>query len=259
MIQVIFILLNNKMCYTFNVLGDIMENYYELLINKIKTALNGNDYQTVRNIIKEELSMPYVPLAIEQKLNDILSQLPPIEDNVTKIEQDSERLRVLLVGNVQKQIQAMEYLAQLNIRNYIDIVKEYLLNDNLPIIKSYLIAICIQQQLNEEITVEKEGYQYQIIPSSLLMPETSDGYILCNERLIALLSDNDPSLLNMSLDVLHQLAYLKLPETYDEDETEILTYSILRYVLKVMNDLNRWEDIKLENRINEEILMDIAI
>ncbi len=259
MIQVIFLLLDIKMCYTFNVLGDIMENYYELLINKIKMALNENDYQTVRSIIKEELSMPYVPLAIEQKLNDILSQLPPIEDNITKIEQDSERLKMLLESNVQKQIQAMEYLAQLNIRNYIDIVKEYLLNDNLPIIKCYLIAICIQQQLNEEITVEKDGYQYQIIPSSLLMPETSDGYILCNERLTALLSDNDPSLLNMSLDVLHQLAYLKLPETYDEDETEILTNSILRYVLKAMNDPDRWEDIKLENKINEEILMDIAI
>ncbi len=236
-----------------------MGNYYDILVENINQALKANDYGLVKQLIDDELNMPYVPLEVEKKLKALKERLPHKDEALKTINVDYEMIALLLKGSVQQQVQAIEYLDDLNIRVYLPLIKDYLINDNLAIIKCYLIAICIRQQINEELAIEKDGLSYQVIPSALQLPEQSDGYSLCQKRLEDMMINDDPSLLNMTLDVLHQLAYLKLPDEYDIDEIEVLTYSILRYVLKAMNNEDRWLKLKEENAIAEEMMMDINL
>ena len=236
-----------------------MGNYYDILVENINQALRANDYVLVKQLIDDELNMPYVPLEVEKRLKALKESLPLKDEPLKTINVDYDMIALLLKGSVQQQVQAIEYLDDLNIRVYLPLIKDYLIKDNLAIIKCYLIAICIRQQINDELAIEKDGLNYQIIPSALQLPEQSDGYVLCQKKLEDMMINDDPSLLNMTLDVLHQLAYLKLPDEYDIDEIEILTYSILRYVLKAMNDEDRWLKLKEECQINENMMIDINL
>ncbi|MDD3924439.1 MAG: DUF3196 family protein [Erysipelotrichaceae bacterium] len=237
-----------------------MDNYYQDLLTKINNALINENYTECRQMIDEELRMPYVPLAIEDKLKMIRSQLP-IDENITKKSiSDFDQIGKLLKGSVAQQVQAIEYLNDLNIRQYLSLVKDYLADtSNNEIIKSYLLMILIKQQLTEEIVINKNGFVYTIIPASLEIPEQSEGYRDASLRLNDLLASEDPSLLNLALDVLYQMIYLKLPESYEVDEVEDLVFSIIRYVLVAMNDRQRWNNMMEDHHIDDKRLMDINL
>ncbi|MDD2592311.1 MAG: DUF3196 family protein [Erysipelotrichaceae bacterium] len=237
-----------------------MDNYYQDLLTKINNALINENYTECRQMIDEELRMPYVPLAIEDKLKMIRSQLP-IDENITKKSiSDFDQIGKLLKGSVAQQVQAIEYLNDLNIRQYLSLVKDYLADtSNNEIIKSYLLMILIKQQLTEEIVINKNGFVYTIIPASLEIPEQSEGYRDASLRLNDLLASEDPSLLNLALDVLYQMIYLKLPESYEVDEVENLVFSIIRYVLVAMNDRQRWNNMMEDHHIDDKRLMDINL
>ena len=65
--------------FVFNRKGDTMDTYYEDILNKVEQLIAENDIQNAFCILEEELSMPYIPKAYEDRLislyNDCRSQI----------------------------------------------------------------------------------------------------------------------------------------------------------------------------------------
>lgn len=236
-----------------------MDNYYDQLLISIKQAIIMQDFLSAQDLIANELKMPYVPLYIEKQLNELKDQLPKSDDHKQRLVGDHETIAMLLNGNNEQQAQAIEYLSELNIRSYLSLIRHYLINSDNEMLKSILVAICIKQQVNEELTIFKEGCQIDFVPATIENPMDTEGYIVTQHLLTVWLINDDPTLLTLTLDILMQLVYLKLPESYVEEETENLAYSILRYVLVAMNDDQRWLNFKEEMIIKEEYLIDINL
>jgi len=236
-----------------------MDNYYDQLLISIKQAIIMQDFQSAQDLIVNELKMPYVPLYIEKQLNELKDQLPKSDDHQQRLIGDHETIAMLLNGNNEQQAQAIEYLSELNIRSYLQLIRNYLLNSNNEMLKSIVIGICIKQQVNEQLTIIKDGCQIDFIPVTIENPMESEGYVTTQHLLTAWLINDDPTLLTLTLDILMQLVYLKLPESYVDEEAENLAYSILRYVLIAMNDDQRWLNFKEEMIIKEEYLIDINL
>jgi len=236
-----------------------MDNYYDQLLVSIKQAIMMQDFLSAQDLIANELKMPYVPLYVEKQLNELKDQLPKSDDHKRHLVGDYETISRLMNGNNEQQAQAIEYLSELNIRSYLPLISHYLISSDNEMLKSILVGICIKQQVTEELTIIKDGCKIDFVPVTIENPIESEGYIKTQQLLTVWLINDDPTLLTMTLDVLMQLVYLKLPESYIEEETESLAYSILRYVLIAMNDDQRWLNFKEEMIIKEEYLIDINL
>ncbi|MEA5026525.1 hypothetical protein SDC9_99363 [bioreactor metagenome] len=235
-----------------------MANYYEQLISRIYEAIQAQNFQMAANLIDEELRMPYIPQAVEKQLNDIKDNLPKPE-KILKVISDPDDLAALLNGTSEQQVLAVDYLGSLNLRSYMDLVQSYLLTEHPMIIKCFLISTLIKQQIANELEIIKDGIAYRFIPAMLEEPTATEGYQKAEAILTAWLGNDDPTLLNMCLDVLYQTAFLKLPEAYEYDEGDTLANSVIWYVLRAMQDESRWQQFAAQHEIRENYLMDINL
>lgn len=203
-------------------------SYYDDLLNTIDALIANKNILEAKSLVLNELKMPYIPSDIETKLNAYLKDFPKedmshhisIEEIVSYLKEDEE-----------KQLIAVNELSRLNLRDYLDIVSEYLNSDGFINAKVLLIDSLISQDISNELNMVNEGVEYKFIPKYIVPVELSKGYV----KAIKLVSDEymkEPSKLKLAKDLIYKECILALPLSFEEDEAQNLANKAIEYINK---------------------------
>ena len=214
--------------------------YYDELLTTIESLINNQKFIDAQKMIDDELKMPYVPMEIEQKLNDFrkLCQTEIPSNHYYDLNLLEEHLN----GSKDQALMAIYQLSKLNIRNYLDIIISFMNKSEDDALKGVLIDIMIEQNINESITISKDGLMYEFIPSALDRPFEN----LCFKETLNILNEllmSYPSLLKMAQQLLVEKFFIALPLSFEIEESRELGLSIIHQVCILMDDLNIYREI----------------
>lgn len=209
-------------------------NYYEELIIKINDYIDNNELDIALRLINEELNMPYIPKDINNKLNELLVSIKDKDvDNYKSKVYDDQKLDDLLGGDNLNQLLGVNILIEKNLRDYKDIIDNYLLNGNNKQAKSLLIDALIRQEINDVYTIIKDDMQMEFNPRYCECIEETDSFILAYNKLKELYETDNPTYLKFGFDLLVKEYFEALPMTICEDEVEELIIKIQEEIIRL--------------------------
>lgn len=199
-------------------------NYYDELLVNIDKLISSNELDEAKRLVENELSLPYIPRDIEEKLLEYSKQFKhSIKVNKT-IEIDE--IIEYLSGNDEHQLIAVDALSKKNLRDYIDICEEYLKNNRNMNAKALLIDSLIRQEINYEFSYVNDCSLIKFNPINLQTIEETNGFIEASKTI----SDyyfKDPSKIQLGLQLLFKEAMLSLP---NEINGKIVSKKIIDYI-----------------------------
>jgi len=204
-------------------------NYYDELIAEIEKLIEEGEDREAEHLIRNELSMPYVPRDIEEKLKVLLHDL--VQKNSLPASLSTEQIEEYLFQDELHQLMAVSQLADRNLRNCIELCSRYLKSDGNPNAKAYLLLSLILQEVDADLVLKRNEELIPFNPSKLIPPEDSEGYQTCHE----ILSERflkEPSKLKLAEELLYKETLLDLPHLIDAEEGRYLASKITEYLEK---------------------------
>ncbi len=206
-------------------------NYYEEILNEIEENIDNGQFLEAERLIRNELSVSYIPRDVERKLNEYLSRIR--RDSFEKRSLSDEQIEDYLQKDEIHQLMAVDELNKKNLRNYIDTVQSYLSGDGYLNGKVLLIDSLIRQEINCDFIYNGETFN----PSKIIVPEKSEGFLsaleLIRERFM-----KDPSMMAMAEQLLYKEALMALPETLNKEEGIAIADKIIVYILNAFESAN---------------------
>lgn len=199
-------------------------NYYDELIANIESLLNQSKYIEAKSIIENELNLPYIPREIEEKLNKYLSIIKEATYALKSL--TDEDILDYLKSNETKQLIAVDELSRKNLRDYIDVVDDYLKGNGFVNAKALLIDSLIRQEINFNFKYVNDCLFIDFNPYKLKKIEETDGFILAMNQIQDFYMKN-PSKSKMGMELLYKEALLSLP---NEINGELITEKIINYI-----------------------------
>lgn len=213
-------------------------NYYDEILKEIEDSLNQGDLEQAQYLLKRELSMPYIPPEVEEKLHGLARTLQG-----KKRDQESDRdhsrpslehLLKGLQGTPENQLAAAGELADANLREAVVPLQQYLSSSPAPMAAALVIDALAQQEIQEEFVYRKGDVEYTFYGDSVTPVASSaglrKGLSLLQKELL-----NQPSLYQMAKSLMIQKAYLYLPLSYEEEESEELVQQCIQEVETLMH------------------------
>lgn len=208
-----------------------MSNYYSECIEKIEKMIQDGNLSEASCLIQEELSMPYIPLDVEEKLLELKKDTLP--SSKRKMLSDEELEDYINRGEI-FQLLVIKELKERNIRQHLDLIQRIFDTTESTLVIISLIEICIEQQLTEEFKINKDGLDVYFIPSACVLPQDSDGFESCMNILKDWLENEDPTFYDLCKQTALKEAYLHLPFEIEEEESEAMAYEVVMYVAAMM-------------------------
>lgn len=206
-------------------------NYYEEILNEIEENIDNGQFLQAERLIRNELSVSYIPRDVERKLNEYLSRIR--RDSFEKRSLSDEQIEDYLQKDEIHQLMAVDELNKKNLRNYIDTVQSFLSGDGYLNGKVLLIDSLIRQEINCDFIYNGEIFN----PSKIIVPEKSEGFLsaleLIRERFM-----KDPSMMAMAEQLLYKEALMALPETLNKEEGIAIADKIIVYILNAFESAN---------------------
>lgn len=199
-------------------------NYYDELIANIESLLNQSKYIEAKSIIENELNLPYIPREIEEKLNKYLSIVKDATYSLKSL--TDEDIFNYLNSDETKQLIAVDELSRKNLRDYIDVVDDYLKGNGFVNAKALLIDSLIRQEINFNFKYVNDCLFIDFNPYKLKKIEETDGFILAMNQIQDFYMKN-PSKSKMGMELLYKEALLSLP---NEINGELITEKIINYI-----------------------------
>lgn len=135
--------------------------YYEYLILRVEILLSEEKLIDVAIIIREELNMPYLEDKYKNYFQDILDVIISKQYNYEVTDRDIEEL--MLSEDKENQILAISLLRKQNLRNYVEFLKEVLVNSEIDLrIKNFCIDLFSEQDINLDVELSFDSYLEEI-------------------------------------------------------------------------------------------------
>lgn len=219
-------------------------NYYDEILKAIEDSLNQGDLEQAQYLLKRELSMPYIPPEVEEKLHGLARTLQGKKRDQESDREHSrpslEHLLKGLHGTPENQLAAAGELTDANLREAVVPLQQYLSSSPAPMAAALVIDALAQQEIQEEFVYRKGDVEYTFYGDSVTPVASSaglrKGLSLLQKELL-----NQPSLYQMAKSLMIQKAYLYLPLSYEEEESEELVQECIQKVETLMHmhdDLN---------------------
>lgn len=225
--------------------GLAKETYYDVVSMYIMALKELGEYEEAIDILIEELSMPYIPYQYENLFNTAYDEIL-LEKKDARYEVESknqifsiEEINQLLNKkdcNEDLLYMAIDQLQQLNVRMIIPTIKEYLADSTKHFFaKTLLMEILIDQQVDEDMDVEKFGQSYIFNPSymPLVLEQLAHNGIL--KYLENALESENPSLFEQCQEYLEYLLYSFYPQEIDEMDFNVWAAAIHYYVATLLS------------------------
>ncbi len=221
------------------------ETYYDVISMYIMALKELGEYEEAIDLLIEELSMPYIPYQYETLFNTAYDEIL-LEKQEARYEVENknqifsiEEINQLLNKkdcNEDLLYMALDQLQQLNVRMIIPTIKTYLMDPNKHFFaKTLLMEIMIDQQVDEEMEVEKFGQIYSFNPSYMPMVLDQLAYTGILKYLENTLESDNPSLFEQCQEYLEYLLYSFYPQEIDEMDYNVWAASIHYYVATLLS------------------------
>ena len=203
-------------------------NYYEKMLKNVKNLMKQSPEEALK-VIKEELNAPYVP-------SDVLKELKILEskidiDDSCDFNMSIDQIKDYFKQDESKQCIAAEELSKLNLRDYEDIISDFLLSKGSLRAKVIIMLALKKQESSREFSLLKENKIYPFVPKNIELPEESEFY----KRCLKLLNDHymkSPDKLNLSYELLYSDYLFHLPESRNIIESKLVVDKIIEYIEK---------------------------
>lgn len=238
------------------------DTYYDVVALYLTSLKELEEFEEAIDLLIEELSMPYIPYQYESLFNEAYDEILLAKQEANySIETKNqifsiEEIAVLLDKddcNEDLLYMAIDQLQQLNIRLIIPAVQRFLLDPQKhSFAKSLIIEILIEQQIDEEMSVYKNGMTYDFNPSYLPLVLEQTSYEGIYRLLERELEDNNPSLLSLCQEYLEFVLYSFFPKEIYEDEYASYAAAI-QYYLSVLQSIDvSMNDLELDYNVDED-------
>ena len=240
--------------------------YYDVISIYIASLKELEEFEEAIDIVVEELSMPYIPYEYETVFNAAHDELLLAKreanegmerhNNAFSLE-DMENILMKDILNEDLLYMAIEQMEGINIRRLLPAIRIFLKDSSKPsFAKSLLIELMIDQEIDEDMILIKNGIEYDINPSyaPLVLNQEVGGTIL------ALLSegieDENPSLFCICEQFLNYYLYLIYPKYINEYDYRSLAAAI-HYHLASMQYIDlEIDDIEMLYNCDEEEILE---
>ncbi|MCI9629674.1 hypothetical protein [Thomasclavelia cocleata] len=240
--------------------------YYDVISIYIASLKELEEFEEAIDIVVEELSMPYIPYEYETVFNAAHDELLLAKreanegmerhNNAFSLE-DMENILMKDILNEDLLYMAIEQMEGINIRRLLPAIRIFLKDSSKPsFAKSLLIELMIEQEIDEDMILIKNGIEYDINPSyaPLVLNQEVGGTIL------ALLSegieDENPSLFCLCEQFLNYYLYLIYPKYINEYDYRSLAAAI-HYHLASMQYIDlEIDDIEMLYNCDEEEILE---
>lgn len=231
------------------------DTYYDVVSMYVTALKELGDFEEAIRILIEELSMPYIPYEYEMMFNtaydEVLLEKQEAQfvleskNQIFSIEEISQILKNKEC-NEDLMYMALDQLQQLNVRMIMNVVRDYLIDPTKHFFaKTLLIEILIDQQVDEELEVEKLGQYYQINPIYMPLVLQQDAYQGVIRYLQNYLEDENPVLFEQCVEFLEFMLYATYPKEFYDDEYNILAGSLHFYIATLQNIEITMQDIEI--------------
>jgi len=199
-------------------------NYYDELIEEIRSLLDSGDYLKASSLIENELSMAYVPKDVEKKLKEFKNELNDLT-SITPSISDNDIIKYLN-GDSNHQLIGCNELGKRNLRDYIDICNDFLNSNGFINVKALLIDSLIRQEVNYTFSCVNNGSLIKFNPKLLKPIEETLEFNRGINRLEEFYM-KDASKQKLAIELLYKEALLALP---NEIDSIIVTTKIINYI-----------------------------
>ncbi len=212
----------------------MVKNYYESVIAKIRDLIDTQEYLTAMELLTAELNQVYLPEDYENEFHNLYNETQSYildEDDdfdTPKVVSESD-IRRLLNGSREQQFAALNSLDDLNLRNYLDLIQEYFLSDNLAQLKGRLLDLCVVQNMDIEFEFNGSEGIIKVNPSQLESVDEMEFITLAFDYFNNHLYKN-PSMIQICQIALVEKVYSIFPKVFLVDNLEAICKSIIEEI-----------------------------
>ena len=239
----------------------VSKNEYLLKVDPILFIGNHVSFYAEREDVSKALEVvsyyknaPYISMEVEDFLNELKLELTKLNENKVK-EYNFDKIRKMLFSkNEEALASALGYLSKQNIRYYIPLIKEFLLSEVAYKYKTLALFILVEQKVDEQIKVNKNGRIFTYNPSFLTLPFDSIEYKNC-KKTIEFLSQNKPFIGELAIELLNTIQIKEYPASLIEEYDYVIIAEILLDMASIaMNEKSRIEEVVKKYNLNLEEL-----
>ena len=214
-----------------------MENYYNEVIDEIKSAIQKGEIEEADYLLKKELSMPYIPQDVEEELRKLKKDIAFAKSDKKEMHEESleDLLSKLAHGKAQTQLSAASALQDRNLRSCVEDIKAYLEKDPCPEAAALIIEALSEQEIDYEFTLRRDGVEFVFFADEVIPVSKSKGFLKALDLLQEEYQKN-PSLFQLAKSILIHQAYLYLPLSFDEAEASFIKEQIVEEVETLLNE-----------------------
>ncbi|MCF0258726.1 MAG: hypothetical protein HUJ54_02590 [Erysipelotrichaceae bacterium] len=227
-----------------------MNSYYQSVISQLVDLFSRQEYDQISRIIDNELSMPYVDAQAQEILEQYREDLKP---HLAKSRQVSdEEIEQWVSGSERQQEMAAGALQKMNMRQYTDLIQKLLDSEQLlDEFKGELIEAMMEQKLDEEFKIVKNGMEIEFVPS-LITPVSQDPVLKEADSILERwLSCDNPSMLSFCRQLLEQEVLEMRPMDFEGIAPQKLAASLVRLVYQAMKDEDGWNQFAKDHQLED--------
>lgn len=216
-------------------LRDSNANHYEKVYIEAQALIGLGKLEEAMDLVAEELKMPYIPMEHDKKFNDLFDQIivakrqssgAPLTnytiDQIASILENENDFEMLINAIVQ--------LKDYNVRNLIEVIKDFLKDDTKnSIAKTLLVEVLQNQAIEDKVIISKNGKKLETQVTSLVPVLESDVLAICSSHLENNLA-KDPSKLEFCYQSLDNLMFDTFPFLPEINEAKTIAWAIESYV-----------------------------
>lgn len=242
------------------------QTYYDVVAINVSVLKELEKYEEAINIIVEELSMPYIPYQYETMFNaaydDLLlaKQNASYEGSIQHVFNEEDIVSILSRDDYNEELlyMALEQLESMNVRRILPAVKAFISNNDKPdFAKSLLIEVMIDQEIDEEMSVVKNGISYDINPLYEPMVLTQEARGVIDQLLADVIENDNPSLYQLCQQFLDFYLYTIYPRYIDDMDYRAIAAAIHYHLASLQYIDIEMEDIELDYNVDAQDVYDV--
>lgn len=228
----------NCVTYIEKKLSAFSSKFYDIMIIYLNSLINIGEKEKALKLVKEELSMPYIPMNFEDKFLEIYKEIAYIEKEGKEFNLSREKIEEILCLEEDKNmiILAIVDLCKLNIRDFFNCISEFFKRDVKNVFKVMLVDAMRGQGVTNEFVLTNKGQDYKIIPMYCENVLESKDYIYIRKIIEDRLGSKE---INICSSVLENLMlYLSdiYPKNVEESDYEAIACTLQYYVSKMYDE-----------------------
>ncbi len=197
--------LNRDKLYAFNPYLTLRTDFELRFINK--------EFEAAYEDLKYFSEKPYVSQEVEELLRDLPGLIRTNERNqeLAKKYSPEDIIRILRTSKDDYEVLSLlNYLQGSSIKQYSAYLKEILVSERHPSVKTYALLLLVSTGYEEEVTFHKNGKVYHLVPKQLDPPYVGEAFNGFARYLEALATD--PSVGSIALNLLNDYIMDVYPE-----------------------------------------------